>query len=109
MDLYRVSLALAYFQTVKERYSLQELKELLGFTDWQMERLLLELQNMKYIAYQNGLLTVTLQGRSYLVSNDQMEIRILDSDRVMPHIYKGHAIPADAPYVPKGFYKKTDR
>ena len=108
MNSYRVSLVLSYFYTRQEKYDLSELRELLGYTKKQLELLLLKLQEKEYIAYLNNMLTITVLGRSYLIANNQLEANLLDSEIEMPHIHKEQAVPIDQPYVPHGFFKKTD-
>lgn len=109
MNPYCFSLALSYFNTKQEKYSLSELRELLGYTSHQLEILLLELQKNGYIAYLDNMLMITVLGRSYLIANNQLSTNLMDAEIEMNHIHKEQAVPIDRPYVPHSFYKKTDR
>lgn len=106
MNDYICALALSYFKEKKEKYSFNELMELLGYTNKQLEELISNLISSKLVAYVNNLIQITPKGMTCLIANNQNEINIQDREYQIIHINPESALPLESPYVPKKFTKK---
>lgn len=106
MNNYIASLALTYFKEKREKYSISELMEMLGYNLNQIDELIYNLMHNEYLCYIDNLLSITKKGLTFLISNDNEDICLQADDYVIPHIDPQKALPIDTPYVPDKFVKK---
>ncbi len=105
-DFYKEILALSYFREKKSEYTLSELKEILGYNENQMDELIGSLFTKEYLCYDDNMISVTIKGMIYLISQNSDEMNVRDNQFLMIKISPESALPIDAPYVPKRFTKK---
>lgn len=103
---YIVSLSLSYFKTCGEAYSINELINLLGLNQYQMDKLIAYLKENNFIEYINYELQITNKGLQYLVIHNQINSSLENGEYKFIHIDKSNAISIETPYVPYKFLTK---
>ena len=103
---YIVSLSLSYLKACGETYSVNELINLLGLTQHQMDKLIAHLKKSEFIEYSNYELKITNKGLQYLVIHNQVNSSLENSEYEFIPIDKSNAISIEAPYIPHKFLTK---
>lgn len=106
MNKYINSLTLSYFRSLDGDYDLSELKSLLGLQQNQLDKLIMELKKEGYIAYDDFELKITNKGILHLISNNQIDFSVENSEYNYKHINNSELLSLDKPYVPKKFLTK---
>lgn len=106
MHEYIVSLSLSYLKTCGETYSINELINLLGLNQYQMDKLIAHLKKNEFIEYSNYELKITNKGLQYLVIHNQLNSSLENAEYEFIHVDKSNAISIETPYVPYKFLTK---
>lgn len=103
---YIVSMALTYFKERGKDYIISELMEILGYSRYQIDDLIMSLIQAEHLHYEDNLLTITAKGITHLISKNHAGFQIQVDDLPTPHINIQKAQSIDVPYVPIHFAKK---
>ena len=105
MTEYQKTLFLTYFKDCCD-IDFGELSGLLGLSGSILEKLINEMLENEYIAYENYVLKITEKGIRYLISKDQINSCLESDSFILRNISPENALPLDEPYVPKNFLSK---
>lgn len=108
MEEYAVLIALAYFNELKDKYTINELAEILGYTHKRIEELTFYLLSNGYIEYVDNLLEISQKGLTLLIANEMEDFSFSPENINLIHINPDNALSITEPYVPKDFAKKYD-
>lgn len=106
MDNYIVCLVLSYLKAQDRDYDFNDLANLLGFTQLQLDKLIVYLQKNEFVEYINYELKITDKALKYLIAKNQLNSSLEDAEYGFTNIDTKSAMPFDVPYVPKKFSKK---
>lgn len=105
MTEYQKTLFLTYFKDCCG-VDFGELSSLLGLSGSILDKLINEMLENEYIAYENYVLKITKKGIRYLISKDQINSCLESDCFILRNISPEDALPLDKPYVPKNFLSK---
>lgn len=107
MESYIVCLALSYFKEKGNKYDFGDLRSLLGFTQSQLDKLMVFLRENELVKYVNFEIKITNKGLRYLIAQNQINSSLEDAEYGLSNIDAKTAISFETPYVPKKFSKKV--
>ena len=106
MDDYSKLLLLTYICQYKEKYTVADLKAMLGMTCVQFDALLDDLFKLNYLIYENYLLSVTVHGKAFIANSSMYKYNHGNLASQLICINPQIATSLDEVYIPEGFLRK---
>ncbi len=103
---YSKLLALVYFKNQAENYDLSELRSILGFTQMQLDEMLLELFEVGCLEYRDYEMNISEKGLYFLQEQNAENYNFESENKNLSVINKDKTISLDEIYIPKEFDKK---
>lgn len=100
---YAEILALLYFKDVGKEYEWDELREILGYTPTQLDKLVQKLIGENYLEYDDNEMIISEKGLIFLVANNYIGLSYISDIEWEKIVRIGQPVSKDDPWIPRHF------